>query len=131
MAALALSLAGDVFLMLPSDQFVPGLASFLLGHIAYIVGLQSLDTSATGLVIGLVVVLVAAMIAYRRKIIRKCTSLREARRERQAKRINVRCSTLYQIILKGAVTKTDSGSLLNGIKVPCHQTLYLTKFGDI
>lgn len=58
-AALALSLAGDVFLMLPSDQFVPGLASFLLGHIAYIVGLQSLDTSATGLVIGLVVVLVA------------------------------------------------------------------------
>lgn len=58
-AALVLSLAGDVFLMLPSDQFVPGLASFLLGHIAYIVGLQSLDTSTTGLVIGVVVVLVA------------------------------------------------------------------------
>lgn len=58
-AALVLSLAGDVFLMLPSDQFVPGLASFLLGHIAYIIGLQSLDTSATGLVIGLVVVIVA------------------------------------------------------------------------
>ena len=58
-AALVLSLAGDVFLMLPSDQFVPGLASFLLGHIAYIVGLQSLDTSTTGLVIGLAVVVVA------------------------------------------------------------------------
>ncbi len=57
--ALAFSLAGDVFLMLPSDQFVPGLASFLLGHIAYIVGLQSLDTSTMGFVIGLVVVLVA------------------------------------------------------------------------
>ena len=57
--ALALSLAGDVFLMLPSDQFVAGLASFLLGHIAYIVGLQSLDTSTTALVIGLVVVLIA------------------------------------------------------------------------
>ena len=35
-AALILSLAGDVFLMLP-DLFLPGLASFLLAHIAYIV----------------------------------------------------------------------------------------------
>jgi uncharacterized membrane protein YhhN len=35
---LALCLAGDVFLMLPTDQFVPGLASFLLGHIAFVVG---------------------------------------------------------------------------------------------
>lgn len=37
--ALVLSLAGDVFLMLPRDAFVPGLASFLLAHLAYIVGL--------------------------------------------------------------------------------------------
>lgn len=42
--ALVLSLAGDVFLMLPTDAFVAGLASFLLGHIAYVVGLnQSSD----------------------------------------------------------------------------------------
>jgi uncharacterized membrane protein YhhN len=39
-AALVLSLLGDVFLMLPSDAFVPGLASFLLAHVAYIVGLS-------------------------------------------------------------------------------------------
>jgi uncharacterized membrane protein YhhN len=39
-AALALSLAGDVFLMLPEDRFVPGLASFLLGHVAYVIGLN-------------------------------------------------------------------------------------------
>ena len=39
-AALALSLAGDVFLMLPRDAFVPGLASFLLAHLAYIAGLR-------------------------------------------------------------------------------------------
>lgn len=58
-AALVFSLAGDVFLMLPSDLFVPGLASFLVGHLAYIVGLQSFDTSGTGLVIGLVVVFLA------------------------------------------------------------------------
>jgi uncharacterized membrane protein YhhN len=30
------SLAGDVFLMLPSDRFLPGLASFLLAHLFYI-----------------------------------------------------------------------------------------------
>ncbi len=38
--ALVLSLLGDVFLMLPSDRFVAGLASFLLGHVAYVVGLS-------------------------------------------------------------------------------------------
>ena len=36
LAALACSLAGDVFLMLPRDLFVAGLGSFLLAHIAYI-----------------------------------------------------------------------------------------------
>jgi uncharacterized membrane protein YhhN len=35
-AALVLSMAGDVFLMLPRDLFVAGLGSFLLAHIAYI-----------------------------------------------------------------------------------------------
>lgn len=35
-AGLACSLAGDVFLMLPADRFLPGLASFLLAHLLYI-----------------------------------------------------------------------------------------------
>jgi uncharacterized membrane protein YhhN len=35
MAALALSLAGDVFLMFPG-YFIPGLVAFLLAHLAYI-----------------------------------------------------------------------------------------------
>jgi uncharacterized membrane protein YhhN len=34
---LACSLAGDVFLMLPGDRFLPGVASFLLAHLAYLV----------------------------------------------------------------------------------------------
>jgi uncharacterized membrane protein YhhN len=38
--ALVLSLAGDVFLMLPSDAFVAGLSAFLLAHVAYTVGLN-------------------------------------------------------------------------------------------
>lgn len=57
--ALVLSLAGDVFLMLPRDLFVAGLASFLLGHLAYIVGLWSVETSAAGLAIGAAVIAVA------------------------------------------------------------------------
>ena len=35
------SLAGDVFLMLPRDRFVAGLASFLLAHVAYVVAFTS------------------------------------------------------------------------------------------
>ena len=37
-AGLGLCLLGDVVLMLPKDRFVAGLASFLLGHVAFIVG---------------------------------------------------------------------------------------------
>jgi alkylglycerol monooxygenase len=35
-AALLASLAGDVFLMLPANLFIPGLASFLVAHLFYI-----------------------------------------------------------------------------------------------
>ena len=35
-AGLVCSLAGDVFLMLPGDWFVPGLASFLVAHLLYL-----------------------------------------------------------------------------------------------
>ncbi|NIW49240.1 MAG: lysoplasmalogenase, partial [Gammaproteobacteria bacterium] len=35
---LALSLAGDIFLMLPDEKFIAGLVSFLLAHLAYILG---------------------------------------------------------------------------------------------
>jgi uncharacterized membrane protein YhhN len=38
---LALSLAGDVFLMLPRDRFVAGLASFLAAHLCYIAAFAS------------------------------------------------------------------------------------------
>jgi uncharacterized membrane protein YhhN len=36
--ALVFSLAGDVFLLPDIDRFVPGLASFLLAHVAYVIG---------------------------------------------------------------------------------------------
>jgi uncharacterized membrane protein YhhN len=37
LVGLAFSLAGDIFLMLPGDRFVAGLASFLAAHIAYLI----------------------------------------------------------------------------------------------
>lgn len=38
-AALAFSLVGDIFLMLPGETwFVPGLLAFLVGHVCYIIG---------------------------------------------------------------------------------------------
>jgi alkylglycerol monooxygenase len=36
LTALVFSLAGDVFLMLPGNYFIPGLASFLVAHLFYI-----------------------------------------------------------------------------------------------
>jgi uncharacterized membrane protein YhhN len=54
--ALVFSLFGDVFLMLPRDLFVPGLASFLLAHVAYTIGFHSFAVWA------LVVVVIAAAV---------------------------------------------------------------------
>jgi len=64
--ALVLSLAGDVFLMLPSDRFVEGLASFLLAHVAYVVGFtRDGGSAATILVAAIPVVLVAGLLGAR------------------------------------------------------------------
>ena len=61
--ALVLSLLGDIFLMLPKDRFVFGLGAFLLGHVAYTVGLN-LHTDGLWL-IAIPVVVVAAILAVR------------------------------------------------------------------
>ena len=63
---LLLSMAGDIFLMLPADLFVPGLASFLLAHIFYVVALAALGVGLGGLVTGVVVAGVAAALIGRR-----------------------------------------------------------------
>jgi uncharacterized membrane protein YhhN len=55
-AALILSLAGDVFLMLPGDRFVPGLGSFLLAQVAFTVGFAQRGGSAEGYAIGALIV---------------------------------------------------------------------------
>ena len=67
-AALLLSLLGDVFLMLPRDAFVPGLASFLLAHVAYIVAFRVDGGSVGALGVSAVVVAVVAVAAGRKVI---------------------------------------------------------------
>jgi len=61
--ALVCSLAGDVFLMIPKPEqfFVPGLASFLVGHLAYIVGMAQAPVSGARIVVGVVVTFVALL----------------------------------------------------------------------
>ena len=62
-AGLLCSLAGDVFLMLDERLFIAGLASFLVGHVMYVVALlQFGDITPVLLMLGVVLVLVAAAV---------------------------------------------------------------------
>lgn len=65
---LVLSLGGDAFLLLSEKWFVAGLASFLLGHIAYVVGLQLAPTSLPWTLVGVAVVAVAIATVGRRVV---------------------------------------------------------------
>ena len=65
---LVLSLAGDVFLMLDEKWFVAGRVSFLLGHVAYIVGLQLAPSSWGWTLVGLAVVVACVAVVGRRVV---------------------------------------------------------------
>lgn len=68
-AALAFSLLGDVFLMLPRDRFLLGVAAFFAAHLAYIVGLRMDESSATTLLIGVLAVAAFALTIGRRIVL--------------------------------------------------------------
>jgi uncharacterized membrane protein YhhN len=59
--ALALSLIGDVILMLPRDRFVFGLAAFLLAHVAYIIGLWVDGVGILSFIVGLAITALAVV----------------------------------------------------------------------
>jgi uncharacterized membrane protein YhhN len=61
-AALAFSLLGDVFLMIPKNLFVAGLASFLVGHLFYIAGLQVRGQDGLWFLAGFVIVIIAVLV---------------------------------------------------------------------
>ena len=64
--ALVLGLAGDVFLMLPDDYLIPGIAAFLAGHLAYAAGFRIAGFAIVGLVAGVVIVAATAVLFLRR-----------------------------------------------------------------
>lgn len=63
---LGFSLIGDVFLMLSRDLFVAGLGSFLLAHIAYIVGLGLSGSRVTVALVALWGALIVVLVIGRR-----------------------------------------------------------------
>ena len=65
-AAFVFCLAGDVFLMLPKDAFVPGLASFAIAQILFTISFATGETTATRLIIGLFVAIPLAAFLARR-----------------------------------------------------------------
>lgn len=64
--AIAASLVGDILLMVPRNLFVGGLGAFLIGHVAYVIGLLGLGVTAPGLAVGAIVVTVAVTTIGRR-----------------------------------------------------------------
>ena len=65
-AAFVFCLAGDVFLMLPKDAFIPGLASFAVAQILFTVSFATGETTASRVFIGLFVAIpLAALLAQR------------------------------------------------------------------
>lgn len=65
-AALGFCLVGDVFLMLPRDAFVPGLASFAVAQVLLTIGFVMDDVHVGRLVVGLVVTVPVAVLLARR-----------------------------------------------------------------
>lgn len=57
---LLFSLAGDISLLLPGNQLIPGLVSFLLAHVAYIIGF---NTSPPPVNLPAIIILLAVFLA--------------------------------------------------------------------
>jgi len=102
--AVALGLAGDVFLMLRHDYLVAGLLAFLAGHVAYIVGFRFGAFELGGLVVGAVIVTLTAALALRRIL----AALRAGDRAR----LQVPVVAYVVVISLMTVSATASGSLI-------------------
>lgn len=67
-AALVFSIAGDVFLMLPRDAFLPGLASFAVAQVLFAVSFAVGDASSLRFMVALLLVAATSSILARRFI---------------------------------------------------------------
>lgn len=110
-AGLALCLAGDVFLMLPGDLFIPGLVAFLLGHIAYVVGLIQYQHQVLWLFVGIGVVLAGMATVGRRTL----TALKQGPDRGLAGPVTAYMAVISAMVVAGfgaAVALTIAGALL-------------------
>jgi uncharacterized membrane protein YhhN len=104
-AALVCSLAGDIFLMLPGDLFVAGLAAFLVGHLAYLVGFW-VDGPSFGALIVAVIVTVAAVTPVARRVLGAIVARGEPRELRGA-------VVAYMVVISAMLaTALATGNLL-------------------
>jgi uncharacterized membrane protein YhhN len=62
-AGLIFSMFGDIFLMLPKERFVAGLVSFLLAHVAYVIGLNTSPLPIT--VVTLIILVMVGLVSMR------------------------------------------------------------------
>ncbi len=60
-AALVFCIAGDVFLMLPKDAFIPGLASFAVGQVLFTISFATGDATISRVIPGIVLASIAAI----------------------------------------------------------------------
>ena len=63
---LALSMLGDICLMLPSDAFVAGLSAFLAAHVLYIAAMLVLGVGVGGIAFGVLVMGVVGIVVAQR-----------------------------------------------------------------
>ena len=66
MAAFVFCILGDVFLMLPKNLFVPGLASFAVAQVMFTISFAMGDTSATRWIIAAIVAIPVALVLAKR-----------------------------------------------------------------
>lgn len=103
-AALAFCVLGDVFLMLPRDAFVPGLASFAVAQVLLAISFVSDEVHVGRLVVGLVVTVPVAVLLARRFV----SAIKRAGRAELAAPI-----VIYLVVISAmAVTSIAAGAVV-------------------
>lgn len=104
--ALVFCVLGDVFLMLPRDAFVPGLASFAVAQVLLAVGFTFQDPTALRLVVALIIVVPAVVVLARRFI---------GALGRSGHRDLILPIVVYMVVISSMVTAAISGGTAIGI----------------
>lgn len=105
--ALVFSLAGDVFLMLPRERFLTGVASFLVAHVAYIVGLNLHSRGEPAPVVTTILVVVGAGWMTRRLVTRASRDT--------VRRLGVAVGVYIAVITTMGASALASGSVLAAV----------------